>query len=89
MKVSVYYFNCNHDITGIKLLISETGVSCMPHMYGDLLLTPEQEKILLKEGPGSEEGVAQAFLVGAYLWPDGIVYYDLDQSLSKSCRVWN
>ena len=80
------YFNCNHDITSIEL-ISETGVSRMPHMYGDLLLTPEQEKILLNEGPGSEEGLAQAFLIGASLWPDGIIYFDFDERLSKSCRV--
>ena len=47
-------------------------------------MTPEQEKILLNKGPGIEEGMAQASLIGAYLWPDGIVCYDLDQRLSKS-----
>ena len=31
MKVSVYYFNCDHDIIGI-VLISENGVTRMPHM---------------------------------------------------------
>ena len=46
-------------------LVSETGIASEPHMYGDLLLTPEQEKVLFNEGPGSEEGLARAFLIGA------------------------
>ena len=52
-------------------------------MYGDLLLTPEQERVLLHEGPGSEVGTAQAFLVGARLWPNGVVSYELDRRLSE------
>lgn len=52
-------------------------------MYGDLLLTPEQERVLLHEGPGSGVGTAQAFLVGARLWPNGVVSYELDRRLSE------
>ena len=48
-------------------------------MYGDLLLTPEQEKLLSTGG----EGVTQGFKEGAKLWPNGIVPYQLDSSLSK------
>lgn len=48
-------------------------------MYGDLLLTPEQEKLLnIDEG-----GVAQGFLNGVRFWPNAIVPYELDFRLSK------
>ena len=57
-----------------------TGLAKNPHMYGDLLLTPEQEK-LLNIGDGS---VAQGFLDGVVrFWPNGIVPYELDSRLSK------
>ena len=61
---------------------SETGIAEKPHMYGDLLLSPEQEKQLLLSN--EEEGVAQGFLVGANIWPGGVVPYELDPHLSKS-----
>ena len=51
-------------------------------MYGDLLLTPEQEKLLIiNVGDGGE---AQGFLNrGVRFWPNGIVPYELDSSLSE------
>ena len=54
-------------------------------MYGDLLLTPEQEKQLLLSN--EEEGVTQGFLIGAKLWTNGVVPYELDRSLSKLIGV--
>jgi hypothetical protein len=51
-------------------------------MYGDLLLTPEQEKLLNID----DSGVAQGFLnprLAVRFWPNGIVPYELDSSLSK------
>ena len=50
-------------------------------MYGDLLLTPEQEKQLSTDVHG--DAVAQGFKEGARLWPYGIVPYQLDSQLSK------
>lgn len=65
-------------------VIIESGASDNPQMYGDLLLTAEQENILLNEAPqNSEEGQTQGFLIGAQLWPDGVVPYDGDRRLSK------
>ena len=54
-------------------------------MYGDLLLTPEQEKLLMIDvGDGGE---AQGFLNrGVRFWPNGIVPYELDSSLSE-CTI--
>ena len=49
-------------------------------MHGDILLTPEQEKLLYG---GGSEGVAQGFLYVAREWPGGIVPYQLDTRLSK------
>ena len=56
-------------------LVSETGVASEPHVYGDLLLTPEQEKVLFNERPCSEEGLAQAFLIGGNVWTGLHEYY--------------
>ena len=56
-------YDCVVSLNLLSQLISETGVASEPHMYGDLLLTPEQKKVLLNEGPGSEEGMEQAFRV--------------------------
>ena len=57
-------------------------------MYGDLLLTPEQEKLLIiNVGDGSE---AQGFLNrGVRFWPNGIVPYELDSSLSEYTIILN
>lgn len=57
----------------------ETGIAKSPHMYGDLLLTPDQEKKLLVGG----ESTAQGFLYSARPWPNGIVPYNFDNQLSK------
>ena len=60
--------------------ISETGVADMPNMYGDLLLTPEQEReLLVNDGEAEEEGIK----TGVKLWPKGQVVYELDSRLSK------
>ena len=60
--------------------LSETGVADYPNMYGDLLLTPEQEKqLLVNDGEVEEEGIKQ----GVKLWPKGRVVYELDSHLSK------
>ena len=56
-------------------LVSETGVASEPHVYGDLLLTPEQEKVPFNERPCSEEGLAQAFLIGGNVWTGLHEYY--------------
>ena len=49
------------------------------HMYGDLILTPEQEKVLLTGGDSSLQGI----LHGVKLWPNGVVPYKLSRGLSK------
>ena len=56
-----------------------TGIAKNPHMYGDLLLTPDQEKKLL----GGGEGTTQGFKYSARRWPNGIVPYEFDKQLSK------
>ena len=49
-------------------------------MYGDLILTPEQEQeLLIHDGQAAEEGIKQ----GVKLWPNGQVVYELDPRLSK------
>lgn len=69
-------------------MFSETGVAYEQHTYGDLLLTPEQEKLLLIKGSGgSEKAITQGFLVGARIWPDGIVPFELDRRLSKLEKI--
>ena len=51
-------------------------------MYGDLLLTPEQEKLLIINV--DDGGEAQGFLNrGVRFWPNGIVPYELDSTLSE------
>ena len=57
----------------------ETGISKNPHMYGDLLLTPDQEKKLLVGGESTEQG----FQYSARPWPNGVVPYNFDNQLSK------
>lgn len=58
----------------------ETGIADNPHMYGDLLLTPKQEKeLLIGDGEADEEGIKN----GVKLWPRGRVVYELDSRLSK------
>ena len=49
-------------------------------MYGDLLLTPEQEKQLLV---GDSEASKQGIKEGVTLWPNGEMAYKLDFRLSK------
>ena len=61
------------------LILIETGIAKNPHMYGDILLTLEQEKVL-NIGDGD---VAQGIKQGAKLWPNSIVTYQLDFRLSK------
>ena len=50
-------------------------------MYGDLLLTPEQEKELIVGDSDSIE--EQGIRTGAKLWPNGRVFYEIDSRLSK------
>lgn len=57
------------------------GLAKNPHMYGDLLLTPEQEKLLNIGGSGTS--VIQGFLTAVRFWPNRILPYQLDSSLSK------
>ena len=61
----------------------ETGIAKNPHIFGDLLLTPDQEKKLLVGG----KGTAQGFKYSARLWPNGVVPYDFDNQLSKLILV--
>ena len=48
-------------------------------MYGDLILTPDQEKEMVNGG----KGTAQGFRYSATPWPNGVVPYVLDYRLSK------
>ena len=48
-------------------------------MFGDLLLTKEQEEMLL-----GGKASAQGFLYAATRWPNGVVPYYIDSNLSKS-----
>lgn len=74
------YFLSSSACTCSVTCISETGVADMPNMYGDLLLTPEQEReLLVNDGEAEEEGIKQ----GVKLWPKGQVVYELDSRLSK------
>ena len=50
-----------------------------PHVYGDLVLTPDQENKMI----GGGDGTAQGFLYAATPWPDGVVPFKLDRRLSK------
>ena len=60
-----------------------TGAAEIPHMFGDLLLTPEQEKRLISKG-GELEGMEQGYLYEARLWPWGIVPFTYNHNaLSK------
>lgn len=53
-------------------------------MYGDLLLTPEQEKeLLVNDGEAEGEGIRR----GVKLWPRGRVVYELDSRLSKQIHT--
>ena len=52
-------------------------------MYGDLLLTPDQEKRLLVGG----ESTAQGFEYSVRTWPNGVVPYVFDKKLSKLFSV--
>ena len=61
------------------MLIAGTGISRNPHMYGDLLLTPKQEKLLNIDG----RAMIQGFKDGINFWPNRIVPYQLDSRLSK------
>ena len=64
--------------------ISETGVADLPNMYGDLLLTPEQEQeLLVNDAEVEEEGFRQ----GVKLWPMGQVVYELDPKLSEQIHI--
>lgn len=73
---------CNEGYIYINLhtyILIETGIAKNPHMYGDILLTPEQEKVLNI----GDKGVAQGIKQGAKLWPNSIVPYQFDFRLSK------
>ena len=48
-------------------------------MYGDLMLTPDQEKMLLE----GSEGRAQGILYSARRWPGGVMPYHIDARMSK------
>ena len=53
---------------------SETGATEIPHMYGDLILTPEQEKLLFIDD-GSDESEEQG------------IYKDRSDTLATSCNT--
>ena len=53
----------------------------MPHMFGDLLLTSEQEKALIINS--DEEELAQGYLETAKKWPGGVIPYTIEYSLSE------
>ena len=55
--------------------LSETGAA-------HLILTPQQEKLLLVIDEINEEGIKE----GVTLWPNGRVVYDLDPGLSKQAH---
>ena len=48
-------------------------------MYGDLVLTPDQEKKMIVGG----NGAAQGFLHTATPWPNGVMPFRLSRTLSK------
>lgn len=79
------YETCLSLVHGLNLsLLSENGIARNPHMYGDLLLTPEQEKQLSV----GDESVIQGIKQGVKLWPNGIVPYELDFRLSKKLILY-
>ena len=72
--------NAITDLTNLyNKHVLEYGSAKFPHMYGDLLLTPEQEKEMI----GGRNGAAQGFLYTATRWPNGVVPFQLDARLSK------
>ena len=60
----------------------EIGISSNPNMIGDLVLTPEQKQLLIDEN-GPEDGNAQGFRDNVKFWTNGLIPYELDNSLSE------
>ena len=48
-------------------------------MYGDLILTPDQEKKMID----GRDGTVQGFLYSATKWPGGEVPFELGRALSQ------
>ena len=72
--------NAITDLTNLyNKHILEYGIASNPRVYGDLVLTHDQEKILINGG----NGAAQGFLYTARRWPNGVVPFKLDTTLSK------
>lgn len=57
---------------------SETGISDNPNVLGDLVLTPEQMK-LLDDGNGTAQGLHYL----ARRWPNGVVPFQFHPKLSE------
>lgn len=82
----MYVCSLSNDMCIVVMLymtFSVTGVAKVPHMFGDLLLTPEQEEMLI-----GGQGTAQGFLHTAWPWSNGIVPYQFDHHLSKLECLW-
>ena len=56
------------------------GIAEKPNVFGDIVLTPEQEKFLI---PDHQLSLVQAFFDGATKWPNAEVPYVLDSTLSE------
>ena len=56
--------------------ITDNGVSELPNVIGDIVLTREQMEQLESGG----EGTAQAFYLRARRWPNGVLPYQIDDS---------
>ena len=59
------------------------------HLFGgDIVLTPEQRSTLEATSNQNDPFAPQNAVVrnDQYLWTDGIVYYDLDDSLGEHCK---
>ena len=62
--------------------MTEIGLSKLPNVIGDMILTPEQMEQLEEGGGGGGEGNAQAFNLRARPWTNAVMPYYFDKSLS-------
>ena len=73
---------CTSELAHLISFIDE-GVAKWPNVYGDIILTPEQEKFLI---PDHELSLVQGFFNRANKWPMAEVPYELDPAFD---RIWS
>ena len=74
-------YNGKNDIpySMLHTHLAENGISKKPNVFGDIVLSPEQQNQLISDGQGN----SQAVLAGALPWPDAVMPYVIDSSFRK------